>query len=62
VLHVLWHSACVCVEAPVVSTVHWPVAPQLYIAGLHDAVQTAFVCLPVAGTWVHVCVAGSVHA
>ena len=29
----LLHSACVCVEAPVASTVHTPVTPQVYTAG-----------------------------
>jgi hypothetical protein len=56
VLHVLLHSACVCVEAPVASTVHWPVAPQLYTAGLHAAVQTASDCVP-ATSATHVLVA-----
>jgi hypothetical protein len=42
------------------------VGPQLYIGagvgGTHVVAQLVFVCVPVAGTWVHVCVAGSVHA
>jgi hypothetical protein len=50
------------VEAPVVSTVHLPVAPQLYIGagvGTHDEAQPVFVSAPEPA--VHLLVAGSVH-
>jgi hypothetical protein len=46
VLHVLSHSACVCVEVPVVSTVHWPVAPLQVYFGAQLALHSASDCVP----------------
>jgi hypothetical protein len=56
-------AASVCVEVPVVSTVHWPVAPpQTYTVGAggtHVVVQLVFDSVPDPGE--HTLVAGSLH-
>jgi hypothetical protein len=54
-------QSAIVLNVPLGSLTHIPVVPVQLCIGLHDAVQLAFVCVPV-GTWEHFSVIGSVHA